>query len=121
MKKILVSFFAVVVCLSSCVDRRGISERMTDVVNQALSEPISEDDYQLILDQYVMLVDEFYANLDTYTTEEKKEVMAQIGKMSGVIARRGTNTILNRIEGIMDGFPALMEGFLDGFEIEDFD
>ena len=90
----------------------------------ALAESITsevamdEELYQEYADEYQMLLGEFSANLDSYTTEEKKQIIYDIGRINGAMSTCSVGGFLRGIIESMDSVPNLVSGFRDGFDVD---
>lgn len=94
-------------------------ERMHTLADAITSEqPMDEDQFQKYADEYQMLLGEFSANLDTYTEEELKLIVYDIGRINGVIASREASNYMRDIIGSVGLLPSLANGFMDGFDVE---
>lgn len=97
----------------------SLAERMNALAESITSEETMDEDlYQEYADEYQMLLGEFSANLDSYTTEEKKQIIYDIGRINGVMASHSTGGFLRGIMGSIESVPNLVNGFCDGFDVE---
>ena len=114
------SFFSKVllimsVTIVSCVSNISLSARLTDIIEHVeTSESISDEEWEYIKEDYYLLVDEFKANISTYTEEEKSQIYEQIGKMSGIIAKREAGQTIGRFNEVLESLPSMLDGFLEG-------
>lgn len=97
----------------------SLAERMNALAESITSEEnMDEEQYQEYADEYQMLLGEFSANLDSYTTEEKKQILYDIGRINGAMTSRSTGGFLRGIIESMDSVPNLVSGFRDGFDVD---
>lgn len=99
----------------SCVSNVSLSARLADILEYVeTSESISDEEWEYIKEDYYLLVDEFKANISTYTEEEKSQIYEQIGKMSGIIAKREAGQTIGRFNEVLESLPSMLDGFLEG-------
>lgn len=118
MKKLLNLFVCGVVAsflATSCVFSAPLSVRLSDVVEYAEnSQSVSDEEWELIKEDYFLLTEEFRANLSTYTDEEKQVVYELMGRMNGLIAKRGAGRFMEGLNELSTSLPAMIEGFVQG-------
>lgn len=112
---------AILSCLAllavSCV--KSLPSRLDELVEYVQnSEALTEEDWQIVEDELYMISEEFKANLNSYSEEEKKDIYAKIGKLNGVIARNSANDFIDSIKELGNSLPSAIEGFINGFAAE---
>lgn len=103
-------FFAV-----SCFFAPSVQQRLSDTIEYVENaESIPAEEWESIKEEYYMTVDEFRANLDSYSEEEKQEIYVLIGKMNGIIAKREAGRAVGRLNEILESLPSVLDGFVEG-------
>ena len=118
MKKLLdllLSSFLLLILTLSCTFATPLPQRLADVVEYAENnKSMSDDEWEYVKEDFYLLTDEFRANLNTYTEEEKQTVYELMGKMNGLIAKRETNKFMDGLNELSSSIPALIDGFVQG-------
>lgn len=114
----LVRAVAVTVLLffaESCFFAPSVAERLSDTIEYVESaESMTTEEWEVIKEEYYMTVDEFRANIDSYTEKEKQEIYGLIGKMNGIIAKREAGQAIGRFNEILESLPSMLDGFVEG-------
>ena len=118
MKKLLdllLSSFLTLILTLSCTFATPLPQRLADVVEYAENnKSMSDDEWEYVKEDFYLLTDEFRANLNTYTEEEKQTVYELMGKMNGLIAKRESNKFMDGLNELSNSIPALIDGFVQG-------
>lgn len=116
-KTLIISSSLLLLCAACSTP--SLAERMDALAESVTSEePLDEESYQAYADEYQMLLGEFSANLDSYSTEEKKQIIYDIGRINGVMASHSTGGFLRGVIGAIESVPNLVNGFREGFDVE---
>lgn len=75
---------------------------------------MSEDEASLLVEEYKTVVSQFKEEGAYYSDKEKDAIYQSIGKINGILTRRGVNSSLNGIEEFVKSIPSIVEGFMDG-------
>ncbi len=104
-----------VLAVLSCVSNLPMSARMQNILDTAeCSAGMSDEEWDILIDEYYTLSEEFRANLSSYTPEEKQEIYQKIGKINGIITKREASRIMDTVTEIGNSLPALLDGFVSG-------
>lgn len=76
----------------------------------------TEEDWELSLEEYSKLLEEYKLNYDSYTQEEKDAINKAIGRYNGMLIKQGIYDIGSKIKGFGERLPSLIEGFMSAFE-----
>jgi len=125
MKRFFVLIFIMAVSalmMTSC--KESLPKRIDAFVDQVEKKApsFSEEDWNKANTQFEKLVEEFQQKRDSFSTEERKQITAAIGKYVGLVAKSGLQSATDAINGFLDQIPALFEGiggFLKGLGLED--
>ena len=96
----------------------SLSARMSRYVAQTEKkcENWDNQDWEKSKKEYRALIEEYNANKDKYTQEEKDEINRAIGRYNGLLVKHGIEELGDFIQGIGERIPSLWEGFKSAFE-----
>ena len=111
--------FATVCMFVSCA-QESLADRFSQLADEFESaESLSYDEQQQLEEEFNMLSGEFQANLSSCTPEEKERIYESIGKINGVLAKQGIETLRDGFEEIRRALPSLLDGFVSAFSDDD--
>ena len=111
----VVTVAAHLLLVGSCFSAPSIQERLSNTIEYVENvESMTTEEWEAVKEEYFMTVDEFRANVDSYTEEERHQIYAQIGKMNGIIAKREAGQAIGRFNEILESLPSMIDGFVEG-------
>lgn len=104
--------------LTSC--EKPISSKFENHIDKVENncENWTDEDWELSREQYLILLEEYEANYDKLTQEEKDVINKAIGRYNGILVKKGIEKIDESITDFIDRIPSLFEGFMSAFEEE---
>ena len=104
--------------LTSC--EKPISSKFENHIDKVENncENWTDEDWELSREQYLILLEEYEANYDKLTQEEKDVINKAIGRYNGILMKKGIEKIDESITDFIDRIPSLFEGFMSAFEEE---
>ena len=78
----------------------------------------TEEDWQISKEKYHDLLEEYEANYENMTQEERDAINKAIGRYNGILVKKGLEKVDESINGFIDRLPSLFEGFMSAFEEE---
>lgn len=103
-----------VACMS-CLTNVPLSSKLAAIVEFVEETPnISDEEWELLKEDYYMIAGEFKANVNSYDDAEKQEMYHLIGKMNGFIAKREAHNAIGGILELGNSVPSIIDGFLEG-------
>ncbi len=83
---------------------------------EANYENWTEEDWQLSQQEYELLLQEYEANYDQLTQEERDAINKAIGRYNGLLVKEGLDEFVTNIKELGEQIPSLLEGFMSVFE-----
>ncbi len=116
MKKVAL-FLLAAVLVASCVTA-PLSTRIDEYVAgvEANYENWTEEDWQLSQQEYELLLQEYEANYDQLTQEERDAINKAIGRYNGLLVKEGLEEFGTSLKELGEQIPSLLEGFMSVFE-----
>ena len=104
--------------LTSC--EKPISSKFENHIDKVENncENWTDEDWEISREQYLILLEEYEANYDKLTQEEKDVINKAIGRYNGILVKKGIEKIDESITDFIDRIPSLFEGFMSAFEEE---
>lgn len=78
----------------------------------------TEEEWEISKEKYRQLLNEYEANYDNMTPEERGTVNKAIGRYNGILLKKGIKNLDESVSDFMDRLPSLFEGFMSAFEEE---
>ena len=78
----------------------------------------TEEEWQISREKYYELLEEYEANYENMTQEERDAINKAIGRYNGILVKKGLEKVDESINGFIDRLPSLFEGFMSAFEEE---
>ena len=78
----------------------------------------TEEDWEISKEKYHDLLEEYEANYENMTQEERDAINKAIGRYNGILVKKGLEKVDESINGFIDRLPSLFEGFMSAFEEE---
>lgn len=114
------SLLFVTACMLVSCAQETLADRFSQLADEFESaESLSYDEQQQLEEEFNMLSGEFQANLSSCTPEEKERIYESIGKINGVLAKQGIETLRDGFEEIRRALPSLLDGFVSAFSDDD--
>ena len=119
MKKNIIILSIVMFVLASCAT--PLSTRMESYIDEVEKNCTewTEDDWTLSQQEYEQLLQEYKENYSSYTQEEKDAINRAIGRYNGLLIRHGIEEAGDVLKEIGERLPALIDGFMSAFEIDE--
>ena len=76
----------------------------------------TEEEWEMSKEKYRQLLEEYEANYENMTQEERDAINKAIGRYNGILVRKGLEKVDESINGFVDRLPSLFEGFMSAFE-----
>lgn len=99
-------------CTSSLSSR--IDKAVADV--EANCETWTEEEWDLAIDDYSKLLEEYEMNYNSYSAEEKAEINRALGRYSALMVKQGFREAGDALEDFTESLPSLVEGFMSAFD-----
>ena len=83
----------------------------------------TEEEWEMSKEKYSQLLEEYEANYENLTPEERDAINKAIGRYNGILMKQGIKKVDKSINDFIDRLPSLFEGFMSAFEeeTEDYD
>ena len=78
----------------------------------------TEEEWQISKEKYHDLLEEYEANYENMTQEERDVINKAIGRYNGILVRKGLEKVDESVKGFIEKLPSLFEGFMSAFEEE---
>ena len=78
----------------------------------------TEEEWEMSKDKYSQLLEEYEANYENLTPEERDAINKAIGRYNGILMKQGIKKVDKSINDFIDRLPSLFEGFMSAFEEE---
>ena len=117
MKRFLTSICLLFV-ITIAADATSLSAKMNrylDTIENVCSE-WTKKDWNLSKSEYKAFVEEYKANRDTYSQEEKEAINIAIGRYNGLLIKHGMEDLGESIKDFGERIPSFLEGFKSAFE-----
>jgi hypothetical protein len=99
-------------------DKWWTDQALDELKNKPKSE-WTEDDWTLSQQEYEQLLQEYKENYSSYTQEEKDAINRAIGRYNGLLIRHGIEEAGDVLKELGERLPALIDGFMSAFEIDE--
>ncbi len=110
---LLVMFFLTSCEIPTCVK----FDNYVDKVEENC-ENWTEEDWEISKEKYHDLLEEYEANYENMTPEERDAINKAIGRYNGILVKKGLKKVDESINDFIDRLPSLFEGFMSAFEEE---
>lgn len=116
-KKLLLAI--AILSITACASPQ--SSRLDEYVKEveSSSQNWTEEDWEMSLEQYDKLLEEYQRNYDSYTPAERDSIDQAIGRYNGLIIKRGIDEAGSVLKEFGERLPSLIEGFMSAFDTED--
>jgi hypothetical protein len=113
--RLLITLSALLVMFSCTAP---LSSRLEDYVTNVEnnSSEWTEEEWALSKQEYEKLLEEYSANRDSYTAEEKEAINKAIGRYNGLLIKQGFSDVEKYIKELGEDIPNLLDGFFGAFE-----
>ena len=83
----------------------------------------TEEEWEMSKEKYSQLLEEYEANYENLTPEERDAINKAIGRYNGILMKQGIKKVDKSINDFIERLPSLFEGFMSAFEeeTEDYD
>ena len=83
----------------------------------------TEEEWEMSKEKYSQLLEEYEANYENMTQEERDAINKAIGRYNGILMKQGIKKVDKSINDFIERLPSLFEGFMSAFEeeTEDYD
>ncbi len=78
----------------------------------------TEEEWEVSKEKYRQLLEEYEANYDKMSQEERDAINKAIGRYNGILVKKGIEKVDESINDFIDRLPSLFEGFMSAFEEE---
>ena len=78
----------------------------------------TEEEWQISREKYYELLEEYEANYENMTQEERDVINKAIGRYNGILVRKGLEKVDESNNGFIDRLPSLFEGFMSAWDEE---
>ena len=78
----------------------------------------TETEWEMSKERYRQLLNEYEANYEHLTPEERETINKAIGRYNGILMKKGIEKVDESINGFIDRLPSLLDGFMSAFEEE---
>ncbi len=120
MKKLnLVIILFVMLLLTSCEIPTSIKFENHHKRVENNSDNWTDEDWEMSKERYHQLLEEYEANYDKMTPEERETVNKAIGRYNGFLMKKGMKKVDESINEFIDRIPSLFDGFMSAFEEEE--
>ena len=92
-----------------------MEKRMADL--EARFERIDimpEDEVSSLIEEYKVMITQFKEEGDGYPDREKEAIYQSVGRINGMLAKKGIDSSLKDIGDFLNSIPDIVEGFFDG-------
>ena len=119
MKKLNLVIILFVMLLTSCEIPTSVKfeNHLKRVENN--SDNWTNEDWEMSKERYHQLLEEYEANYDKMTPEERETVNKAIGRYNGFLMKKGLEKVDESINEFIDRIPSLFDGFMSAFEEEE--
>ncbi len=76
----------------------------------------TEEDWKLSQQEYEILLQEYEANYDQLTQEERDAINKAIGRYNGLLVKEGLDEFVTNLKELGEQLPSLFDGFMSAFE-----
>ena len=77
-------------------------------------DSMSEEDVASLVEEYKVIAAQFKEERDGYSDREKESIYQSIGRINGMLAKRGIDSSIKDIGDFLNSIPDIVEGFFDG-------
>lgn len=119
MKKLnLIITLLVILFLTSCEIPTSVKfDNYVDDVEESCDD-WTDTEWEMSKEKYRQLLNEYEANYENLTPEEKEAINKAIGRYNGILMKKGIENLDQSIKKIVDRLPSMFEGFMSAFEEE---
>ena len=78
----------------------------------------TETEWEMSKERYRQLLNEYEANYENLTPEERETINKAIGRYNGILMKKGIENLDQSIKKFVDRLPSMFEGFMSAFEEE---
>ena len=119
MKKLnLIITLLVILFLTSCEVPTSVKfDNYVDDVEESCDD-WTDTEWEMSKEKYRQLLNEYEANYENLTPEEKEAINKAIGRYNGILMKKGIENLDQSIKKIVDRLPSMFEGFMSAFEEE---
>ena len=78
----------------------------------------TEEEWQISREKYYELLEEYEANYENMTQEERDVINKAIGRYNGILVRKGLDKVDESVKGFIEKLPSLFEGFMSAWDEE---
>ncbi len=117
MKKLnLIITLLVILFLTSCEVPTSVKfDNYVDNVEESCDD-WTDTEWDISKEKYRQLLNEYEANYENLTPEEKEAINKAIGRYNGILMKKGIENIDQSIKKFVDRLPSMFEGFVSAFE-----
>ena len=122
MRRLYIVGLGISILLSACTSAPvPVSEKMRIVVDSFEQKEgnLTQEQFATYDMQYNNLLQEVLQNGNSMTTEEKERIAKEVARYNGLKVRYGVESTVEFVQGMSQTLPAIVEGFLEGFNTED--
>ena len=76
----------------------------------------TETEWEMSKERYRQLLNEYEANYENLTPEERETINKAIGRYNGILMKKGIENLDQSIKKFVDRLPSMFEGFMSAFE-----
>ena len=77
-------------------------------------DSMSEEDVASLVEEYKVIAAQFKEERDGYSDREKESIYQSIGRINGMLAKKGIDSSIKDIGDFLNSIPDIVEGFFDG-------
>ncbi len=119
MKKLnLIMILFVMLFLTSCEIPTSVKfDNYVDRVEENC-DSWTEEEWQISREKYYELLEEYEANYENMTQEERDVINKAIGRYNGILVKKGLDKVDESVKGFIEKLPSLFEGFMSAWDEE---
>ena len=96
-----------------------LPERMNSLAEYCVGvDSFTDEELDAVKDEYNMLLEEFKANINDYSSEERQQVFADISRINGVLTREAASRATGILGDGLRSLPDILGGFASGLGLD---